>query len=152
MVKLIRSFTLLEIIIVTAIIALLATFSIPSLLRAKVIANEAMAQSSLRTLCTAMESFRTANGSYTGATLNSLASATPSYIDSVLGTGKKQGYDFSLIVSADNQTFVCTGIPSLANISGIRSFCITDDGVIRANADGSAITDRAGCLALPGAQ
>ncbi len=141
-------FTLIEIIIVTAIIALLATIAIANLLRSMLMANEASAQASLRTISSALESYRAANGSYSGATFNVLAIATPAYLDSVLGSGSKHGYNFSLTVEADNQSYVCTGVPESQNISGSRSFCVSDDGVIRIQAAGGAIANYAACLAL----
>lgn len=146
--KFIKGFTLIEIIIVTAIIALLATIAIASLLRSKLMSNEASAQGSLRTISSALESYRAANGSYSSATFNVLASATPAYLDSVLGSGTKHGYNFSLTVEADEQSYFCTGVPENQDITGSRSFCVSDDGVIRIQAGGGAIANYAACLAL----
>jgi prepilin-type N-terminal cleavage/methylation domain-containing protein len=143
-----RGFTLMEIMIVSAIIALLASIAIANLLRARLMANETSAQTSLRTISSSMEGYRAANGSYAGATLIGLANATPAYLDSVLGGGAKQGYTFTLTVEASDQSYVCTGIADTPNFTGFRSFCISDDGVIRVQTAGGAIADRAACLAL----
>jgi len=157
-----RGFTLVEIMIVVAIIALLAAIAIPNLLRARLTANEAAAQASLRTISTAMESLRSTTGSYesvagTDATLGFLGNpgvGVPPYIDTVLGCATppcaKQGYNFAqIIVEADNQTYVVAGQPLTANVTGIRSFCVTEDGVVRVQAAGGAIASRAACQALP---
>ena len=74
-------FTLVEIMIVVAIIALLAAIAIPNLLRAKITANDANAKATLKTLSTASEAFSAVNGAYpTSATV--LTGATPPYLNS----------------------------------------------------------------------
>ena len=77
-----RGFTLVEIMIVVAIISLLAAIAIPNLLRASHNANEAASIAALRTISTACESFRSAQTptSYP-ANLAALSTATPAYID-----------------------------------------------------------------------
>jgi prepilin-type N-terminal cleavage/methylation domain-containing protein len=74
-----KGFTLVEIMIVVAIIALLAAVSIPNFLRVRVNANEVAAINSLKTLGTAMESFRFTRNppSYFGASLNVLSRSNP---------------------------------------------------------------------------
>ncbi len=142
-----KGFTLVEVMIVVAIIALLAANAIPNLLRARLTANEWTAQTSLRTISTAMETYRINTGAFTGGTLAVLAAATPPYIDGVLGAGTKQGYTFAETV-VDANSYVVTAVPATANVTGVRSFCVTDDGVVRVQAAGGAIATRAACLAL----
>ena len=141
-----KGFTLVEIMIVVAIIALLAAIAIPNLLRARLQANESVAQAALKTIATAEISWRAANATY--GTLGNLSGATPPYIDGVLGTGTKNGYTFA-IVGNDANVFTSTAVPQNANQSGVRSFCVTEDGVVRVQAAGGAIADHAACVALP---
>ncbi len=125
-----KGFTLVEIMIVVAIIVLLAAIAIPNLLRARLSANEATAIAAMRTLSTAAESFRAAQSppAYPG-NLSTLSSATPPYIDSVLGGGNKSGYTFTWAGSGN--TYSVTAAPQSANVTGVRSFFVDQSGVVR---------------------
>ncbi|MBN1405181.1 MAG: prepilin-type N-terminal cleavage/methylation domain-containing protein [Candidatus Omnitrophica bacterium] len=124
-----KGFTLVEIMIVVAIIALLAAIAIPNLLRARHNANEAAAQASLRTISSACESFLGANNTYP-ASLAALAAATPPYIDATLAAGTKQGYTFAYTRGANGLTYTCTGTPINTGVTGTRVFSIDQSGVI----------------------
>ena len=142
-----KGFSLVEIMIVVAIIVILALISIPNLLRARITAKETLAKSSLRSISTAMIAYKISNSTYLGVTLSVLSNTTPPYIDSMLGSGKKEGYDFTLTpVSAD--TYVCVATPESQGISGVCSFCVSEDGVIRVRAAGGAIADHSACMDL----
>ena len=127
-----RGFTLVEIMIVVAVIALLAAIAIPNILRARHNANEASAIASLRAISTAMEGYRGAQipSEYTGATLSTLRSSSPPYMDTKLGSGSKQGYDFVLNIDSA-QTYDATGTPQQYHTTGTRSFIVQEDGVIK---------------------
>jgi len=139
-----RGFTLVEIMIVIAIIALLAAIAIPNFLRARHDANETAAISACRTMRSACESFRTVSATAAYPTsLTSLSGATPPYIDAVLATSTnssntKQGY-FFVFTSAAN-TFSVSARPAIFQTTGTRSFFVDGSGVVRQNAADAAAT------------
>src|ERR1700689_4359525 len=109
-----KGFSLIELLIVVAIILIIAAIAIPNLLRAKIAANEASAVGSLRTINTASVAFSTTFGSYppTLAVLGpdssggfSPTSTTADLIDSVLCTGTKSGYSFSYASATPYTTY-----------------------------------------------
>ncbi|MDD5291950.1 MAG: prepilin-type N-terminal cleavage/methylation domain-containing protein [Candidatus Omnitrophica bacterium] len=126
-----RGFTLVEIMIVVAIIILLAAIAIPNLLRARLNANEAAAIAALRTVSTACESYRAAQTSptYPGA-LTDLSGASPAYIDSTLGSGTKQGYSFTYSSASAGTQYSCTAAPVTGGVTGSRTFIVNESGVI----------------------
>lgn len=128
-----KGFTLVEIMIVVAIIALLAAIAIPNLLRARHNANEAASIGALRTISTAAESFRAAQTPPTyPASLAALGAAVPPYIDANLSAGSKQGYNYAYNLVNANQ-YTCTGTPATAGVTGTRIFFVDETGVIRLN-------------------
>ena len=128
-------FTLVEIMIVVAIIALLAAIAIPNLLRARLNANESAAIAAMQTISTAAQSYRSANATYPDALAN-LGDATPPYIDSVLAGKAKQGYNFTLV--GDTNSFTATADPITENVTGSRRFFVDTSGVVRFNAAATA--------------
>jgi type IV pilus assembly protein PilA len=142
-----RGFTLVEIMIVVAIIALLAAIAIPNMLRARHNANESSAIASLRLISTSMESERARRGSggYTGLTLLGLSTTVPPYIDGTLGAGLKQGYNFSVTVQNANQYFA-QAWPITYQTTGSRSFVIDETGVMRGAEQAAALAKGAGAV------
>ncbi len=130
-----QGFTLIELMIVVAIIAIIAAIAIPSLLAARISGNEASAISSLRTLSTVSEQYRSRFGTY-GADLPTIEAA--GYIDNVLGAGQKSGYDFVLTGTAT--AWDCTADPVTPGRTGERYFFCDESGVIRFSTSGTAGT------------
>lgn len=123
-----KGFTLVEIMIVVAIIALLAAIAIPSLLRPRMTANEASAQATLRTISTACETFAAANnGAYPTAETD-LTGATPPYLNRAYSAATISGYTYAETLAATSYT--ATATPATCNTSGSRTYTITTGGAL----------------------
>lgn len=133
-----EGFTLVEIMIVVAVIVLLTAFAIPGLLRSRLNANEAAAVASMRTILSGAVSYRSGNPYYP-SNLSELITANPPYIDSVLGSGIKQGYNFVLTSGAG--FFNVTAWPVSCNVTGVRSFYADVSGVVRVSSTGNATSE-----------
>ncbi|MBU1912894.1 MAG: type II secretion system GspH family protein [Candidatus Omnitrophica bacterium] len=133
-----HGFTLVEIMIVVAIISLLAAIAIPNLLRARHNANEAAAIAALRTISTSCESYRSAQTPTTyPPDLLTLSTETPPYIDAALASAidtanTKQGFYFTYVWSNANQ-YTCLANPAVPGTTGTRIFFVDESGVIRLN-------------------
>jgi prepilin-type N-terminal cleavage/methylation domain-containing protein len=134
-------FTLIELMIVVAIIAIIAAIAIPNLLRSQMSANEASAIGSLRTIVTAQSQF-ISSGTDLGGTsgfvpqygdMVMLKDAVPPFIDAVLGDSNnpaKSGYIFSFVLTpGDAPGFTCRA-NAASNRSGSRNFFIDNSGVL----------------------
>ncbi len=138
-----KGFSLIELLIVVAIILIIAAIAIPNLLRSKMAANEASAVGSLRTLNTASVAYSTTYGTYPPGLSNLGPATTPSstaadLVDSVLSSGTKSGYTFTWTAGTGNLSYSITAAPSTAGVTGQRNFYTDQSGVIRANATGTA--------------
>lgn len=125
-----NGFTLIEILIVVAIIIVVAAIAIPNLISARVSANEASVVASLKSLNSAAESFRMAQmPSRFPANLSEMNGTEPSFIDVVLASGNKSGYMFSW--TGGTNTYSVIASPQTPNVSGVRIFFLDESGVIR---------------------
>ena len=128
-----KGFTLVEIMIVVAIIALLAAIAIPNLLRARISAQESAAAAALHTVAAAEIQWRATNATY--ATLANLGAANPPYIDATLATGTKQGYTFTAVPNAGVNFYA----EAVHTAGQAHSFYIDEAGVLcRSTAVGAA--------------
>jgi prepilin-type N-terminal cleavage/methylation domain-containing protein len=145
-----KCFTLIELLIVVAIIGIIAAIAIPSLLRARVSANEAAAIGDTRTVISAEAAYQSANSGFYGeitcmATPSSCipSYAGPTFLDSSLAgtsTNTKQGYSrswFSAPATAGTagltgpvDTFCYASNPAVQNKTGVRSFGGDSSGVV----------------------
>jgi prepilin-type N-terminal cleavage/methylation domain-containing protein len=161
-----KGFSLIELLIVVAIILIIAAIAIPNLMRARMAANDSSAAASEHTIIVGEIGYYGAYPTQGYATLAQLGgAATPCVpgtangclIDNNLATNGggngKSGYKFAVAVTAPAaaapSTFFTTAVP-ISNTSGTKSFCAADDGVIRNGAPGviTAAATYAACLAL----
>ena len=148
-----KGFSLIELLIVVAIILIIAAIAIPNLLRARIAANESAAASGIRTINTGEISYAstypTVGYSPTLVALGpgGVAAACPApptqliscNIDGVLANGTKQGYTYTYTVGATTPavSYTIKNSATQPNQSGVRSFCSFEDAVIRFQASGA---------------
>jgi prepilin-type N-terminal cleavage/methylation domain-containing protein len=138
--KLKRGFTLVEIMVVVAIVMTLATLVVSSVLRARHNANEMGAVAACKTIVTACQTFYANMLPHTyPADLSDLIPpvSVPPYIDNVLASGTKQGYRFTYAF-LDTESFTLNVDPIVPGKTGTRHFFANESGVIRANRAGEA--------------
>jgi prepilin-type N-terminal cleavage/methylation domain-containing protein len=147
-----KGFSLIELLIVVAIILIIAAIAIPNLLRSRIAANEASAVGSIRTINTSQVSYATAYpqqgftalANLGGSVPCSASSTTACLVDQVLAAGNKSGYTFTAVASGGtppttpNVQYVATGLPVTVGTTGQRGFCSDQSGVIRFNAAGTS--------------
>ena len=173
-----KGFSLIELLIVVAIILIIAAIAIPNLLRARIAANESSAVSSIRTINTAEVAYQTSNPAVGYALLLTdlgpgaavyvcpavLTANAACLIDGVLSNSGnppnngKSGYQFAAVGRAVapvvvNNTYTAGAAPVSYNQTGVRRFCSAEDGVIHfdPNAGSSVVPDTGvgTCAAAP---
>jgi len=166
-----KGFSLIELLIVVAIILIIAAIAIPNLLRARIAANESSAAASVRTISTAELTFATSYpalgyaaslGALGGADVSCSAgptSANACIIDYALsqaatGGTAKSGYLFGVGASASsgtaNDQYYVDAYPSNLNTTGVKEFCAVQDNVVRfktPGVTGGSLSSVANCQA-----
>ena len=146
-----RGFTLLELMIVVAIILTLLAVAVPHLLHSKMSANEAVARESLHVLNFALFQYWTTYRTYPAALVNLAAGAqidatSADLIDPVLASGKKSGYSFSYApvqgdLDGTVSAFNITATPSAVGLTGHLSFLMDQTGAVRVLASSVVVTN-----------
>ncbi len=146
-----RGFSLIELLLVVAVILIIAAIAVPNFLRSRMRANEASAVASLRVINAAAVTYSISYPdmgypaqltTIGGANPCAASSAQACLIDDLLSQGTKSGYSFvwtgdGLVPSVG---FIVTGAPSVIGASGQRMFCTDQSGVIHYDPTGSGCT------------
>lgn len=170
-----RGFSLIELLIVVAIILIIVAIAIPNFLRSRMAANEAATAENLRTITTAAVVYNTTYGDGYPAVLTNLGGVATSaatcdlsvLIDDNLALvpHQKSGYTFAYTGESGNVTvtpancgapgfngYLVTATPIVVGVSGTRSFCSDTPGILHFDILGNTPASPALCDALPGIQ
>ena len=143
--KQISGFSLIELLIVVAIILIIAAIAIPNLIRARRSANESSATASMRTIGSGELLYRSTHGAF--CTLDLLSA--DSIVDNVLASGSKSGYAFVATPDATSPSlqFTADGTPQISTgalQTGTRFYFLDESQVVRFNLGGAATSGSMG--------
>lgn len=128
-----KGFSLIELLIVVAIILIIAAIAVPNLIKSRIAANEGSATASMRAIGTSQMLYKASQGIFAGA-LSTLSSE--GYIDNVLGSGTKSGYVFvtSPLSGSESLAFTAEATPQVTGTltgTGKRYFYTDQTQVVR---------------------
>ena len=168
-----NGFSLIELLVVIAIILIIAAIAIPNFLRSRMAANEAAAAETVRSITTAAVVYSTTWDNSYPPSLSALGGSTnPATCDKAILLGpnltnppnQASGYTFAYKPQGPSVTagsgctlpgynaYVATATPTIATVTGTRSFCSTEPGTIHVAVAGGPIASSAACNALPALQ
>lgn len=144
-----RGFTLIELMVVVAVISIILAVAIPNLLRSRMSANEASSLSALRTISTGEAGYQSSGVEIDASTgvgqygdLTELGSGASPFINEALAAGLKAGYTF-VVQEVDDPaapSYTSTGTPVNPS-SGIKEYFVDESGVIRFTGDGTSVDE-----------
>jgi type IV pilus assembly protein PilA len=143
-----RGFSVVELVVIVAILLVIAAIAIPNLLHSNLSENESLAVDSLRALNSSCASYAMLYGGYPRS-LSDLGPGNPAHsgsadlIDAVLASGTKSGYNFAYAVASTDAngnvlSYSIAASPISPGTTGQRYFYTDQSGVIRANPTGLA--------------
>jgi type IV pilus assembly protein PilA len=169
-----RGFSLIELLIVVAIILIIAAIAIPNLLHARIAANEAAAAEVLRAITTAAVTYNSTYGNGYPATLANLGGPSGGVstcdlsvlMDNIIADApsQKSGFAFAYTAvgtpvtaspgcsAAGSNEYLVTATPVLEFVTGISSFCSNEPGTIHYDTTGATASSQNACEALPALQ
>jgi type IV pilus assembly protein PilA len=147
-----KGFSLIELLIVVAIILIIAAIAVPNLLRSRIAANQASAAQSLRTINTSEVAYASTYGTGYSAKLANLGpaagvatAAAAGLVDSLLGVDPavKSGYTMTYTAGAADaagniNTYGILAVPSTPGTTGTNAYCTDQTFVIHFNTGGAA--------------
>ena len=163
-------FSLIELLIVVAIILIIAAIAVPNMLRSRLAANQASAVANLRTITTASVSYWVVYGNGYPANLGILGGPGPGAtcnaavlvdISITSAPSQKSGYQYALNGTQGNvavsppgctpgfQGYLATAVPLNIGTSGNLSYCSSEPGIIHYDTTGAVAATDVICTALP---
>jgi type IV pilus assembly protein PilA len=139
-----KGFSLIELLIVVAIILIIAAIAIPNFIHARMAANESTAVSSIHAINTSQIAYSSANPTIGySALLSDLGPSGAGYLDSVLSSGTKSGYVFTYVQNTSNTPsvgYTLNADPITRGVTGQRSFYSDQLNVTHYNMTASSVS------------
>ena len=124
-----KAFTLVELMVIVAIIIILTTIAIPNIIKAKMSANDVIAQATLKTIGKAMETYLITTSSYP-TDPSQLTSAVPPYLNDDYFTGTRNGFTYAPGVM-DGSSYAITATPVIVGQTGTTVYTVTTGGELQ---------------------